>query len=454
MKTTTLLLLASAGVWTIGLRAADPADPQPASAATSAFLLERPATAALGDDLPGWFTLSGEIRFRYEDRRGLGFQRGADDGYGLARTRVNIGLKPTSWLEFSFQGQDARAPGIRNAGAGNSIYRDAFDVRQAYVKIGGGEASPVAVTVGRQLLLYGDQRLIGPLDWTNTSRSFDAVKLELQASKDVKLDFFSASVVQNDPNRRLDQSAEGNNLHGFYGSVKNVIPKSTLEPYVLWQTTPLVSNELNLRGDLDRYTGGARLWGKGIGPWDYNLALVRQWGHVAGAQIAAWGSYVEVGYSLQVPWKPRFSTEYTFGSGDSDPTDGRAGGFNDLFPTAHLWYGYNDLVGWRNLKNVRLGAQIQPLEKLGLRLDYHSFWLANRHDGLYNVAGVRTVAAPVRGAVATKIGDEVDLTVTLPLTPILTLGGGVGYLAPGGFLKERTPGHGNTFTYLFVAYKL
>ncbi len=449
MKTTTLLLLATAALW-----AADPADPQAAADRLPSSLLQKPATASLGDDLPSWLSLSGEIRFRYEDRRGLGFQKGNDDGYGLVRTRINVDLRPTSWLELSFQGQDARAPGIRNAGTGHSIYRDPLDVRQAYVKIGGREASPVAVTVGRQLLLYGDQRLVGPLDWTNTSRTFDAAKLELQAGKDVKLDFFSASVVQNDPDRRINRSAGGNNLHGFYGAVKNIVPRSTLEPYAFWQTTPLVTNELNLRGDLDRFTGGARLWGQGLGPWDYNLALARQWGSMAGAPIEAWGAYAEVGYSIQARWKPRLSAEYTFGSGDSDPADGRAGGFNDLFPTAHLWYGYNDLVGWRNLKNIRLGAQIQPRPKLGLRLDYHSFWLAHRNDGLYNVAGVRTVAAPQGGSAETKIGDEIDLTVTVPLTPILTLGGGVGRLLPGAFLKQQTPGYGNTFTYLFVAYKL
>ncbi|MCB9383960.1 MAG: alginate export family protein [Bryobacterales bacterium] len=413
--------------------------------------IDKPVSAYVTPALPSWLSLSGELRFRFEGRQGNGFRKGNDDGYGLFRTRVNIGVKAKPWLEFFFQGQDSRAPGHKNA---NGVFRDPFDVRQAYVKIGGGGESAVTVTAGRQLLLYGDQRLIGPLDWTNTSRTWDAVKLELRPSKDAKFDVFASSVVQNDPTGRINHHQDGANLHGVYGSIKKVIPKSTIEPFAMWQTNPLVVNELNFRGDLDRYTSGVRVWGKGLGAWDYNVAIVNQWGNVAGAKIGAWGSYAEVGYSIAAPWKPRAYAEYTFGSGDSNPNDNKIGGFNDLYPTAHLWYGYNDLVGWRNLKNVRLGLDLKPYRNLGVKLDYHSFWLANRNDGLYNVAGVRTVAAPAGGAASTKIGDEVDATFTIPVSKTITIGGGVGHMFTGAFLKQNTPGSGNTFTFLFTSFKL
>jgi len=444
-----LRLALGASVGLGALWGADPPSP-PADPPVETPVVERPAAAYLNDELPGWLDLSGEFRFRYEDRQGLGFREGADDGYGLVRTRVNLGVEAQPWLKLFFQGQDSRAPGHRNP---NGVFKDTFDIRQAYVKIGGQEGSPVAVTAGRQLLSYGDQRLIGALDWTNTSRAFDAVKLELTPASGSKLDVFSSSVVANDPDRRVNVSPEGNNLHGVYGAFSRIIPKSTLEPYVLWQTQPLVSNELQIRGDLDRYTAGFRLWSKSLGRWDYNLALVRQWGDAAGADIAAWGSYAELGYSIDAPLAPRLYAEYTFGSGDSDPGDGRIGGFNDLYPTAHLWYGYNDLVGWRNLKNVRFGADLRPHRKLKVKLDYHAFWLANRNDGLYNVAGVRTVAAPQGGAADAKIGDEVNATFVVPLTPTVTVGGGVGHLFPGAFLEANTSGHGNTFTFLFTSFR-
>ena len=115
--------------------------------------------------------------------------------------------------------------------------------------------------------------------------------------------------MQNNPNRRLDQRRDSANLHGAYASIRKLIPKSTIEPYLLWQTNPLVVNELNFRGDMDRYTGGVRVWGKGLGPWDYNLAVAKQWGEMGNADIGAWGSYVEVGYSIAAPLKPRLYAE-------------------------------------------------------------------------------------------------------------------------------------------------
>lgn len=416
-------------------------------------LIEKPVLSYVNDETPDWLSLSGEFRFRYEGRQGLGYVESNDDHYGLARTRVNIGVRPTKWLQFFFQGQDSRAPGIRDGATNNGVFRDPFDIRQAYVKFGGGESAPVGLTVGRQLLVYGDQRLIGALDWTNTSRAFDAVRLEVKPVDGVKFDVFSASVVQNNPNLRVNQSAEGNNLHGVYGGLSKLLPKSTVEPYLLWQTVPVIGSGAGPVGDHNRYTGGVRVWAKGLEGFDYNAAFAKQWGNVSFADIDAWGAYGEVGYTVKAPWSPRVYAEYTFGSGDSDSTDGKIGGFVDLFPTAHLWYGYNDLVGWRNLKNARVGLQLKPHSKVGLRLDYHSFWLANRNDGLYNVAGRSSVGAVSGGAADTKIGDEVDATITVPVTSLITLGGGVGHMLPGPFLEANTPGGSNTFTFLFTSFK-
>ena len=401
---------------------------------------------------PRWLSLSGEFRVRFESRRNLGYVEGADDDYGLVRTRVNVGVKPASWLQFGFQGQDARAPGIRESLGRNGAFRDGFDVRQAYVAFSGGAMSAVKLTVGRQLLLYGDQRLLGPLDWLNTARAFDAIKLELRAGP-AKLDFFSASVVRNDPLRRINRPAAGNNLHGSYGTLPNVLPKSTLEPYVLWQTNPSTVDELGQRGDMDRFTAGLRIWGKGLGPWDYNIAVANQSGRLGAAGIQAWGGYAEAGYTLDHPRRPRFYAQYTIGSGDSDPNDGVVGGFVDVYPTAHAFYGYNDLVGWRNIQNLRLGAEFSGHGKLRLRLDYHSFRLLDANDGLYQVAGRLSVPAPTGGAEDKDVGDEINVTVQAPLTPILSLAGGVGHFFPGPFVEANSPGHGHTFSYLGLSYK-
>jgi hypothetical protein len=441
----------TAGVADPAVATAGAAAPAAAPPALPAFS-QKPALAELNDDLPDWLSLSGEFRYRFEGRGGLGFSEGNDDGYSLLRTRLNIGIKPTDWLQFFVQGQDSRAPGMRE-GRANGVFRDPLDIRQAYVKIGGSEGSPVALTAGRQLLIYGDQRLIGALDWTNTSRAFDALKLEIKPAKDVKFDVFSASVVQNDPSRQINQSRRGNNIHGVWGVVGNIIPKSTFEPYVLLRADPAVLGE-GLRGDMDRYTGGFRLWAAGLAGWDYHLSFNKQWGHFGAGDIDAWAYYATLGHTFpSVAASPRVFAEYNFASGDDDPSDGRIGSFQDMYPTAHLWYGYNDLVGWRNIKNLRLGTQLKPHRKLKVGADYHSFWLANRRDALYTVGGGVGVRPPEGGAADSKVGDEIDLTLTIPVTKTTTLGGGVGHMFPGPFLKANSPGDSNTFVFLFAGYK-
>ena len=414
---------------------------------------ETPGTlqSGLGDELPGWLSLSGEFRFRFENGQGLGYSEDSDDGYGLTRTRLELGVRPVSWLNFGIQAQDSRAPGIRPALSNSGAVRDPFDLRQAYAEIGASR-SAASLKVGRQALIYGDSRLIGAPNWSNTSRVFDAVRLQVRGSG-AKLDLFSASVVRNDPNRRLNRSVEGEYLHGLYGSLENVIPGSTLEPYLLWQTKSSVVNELNAHGDLDRYTLGFRAWGKGLGPWDYNAALVRQWGQVAGSDIQAWAYYAELGYSIEARLNPRLYIHYNFGSGDKDSQDGRFGGFVNLYPTTAFLYGRANRVGWRNHKGLRLGSELKPHSKLTLLLEFHSFWLASKTDALYSPAGRVSVAPPSGGARDAKVGNEVDAVFTVPVTDNFSLGAGLAHMLPGPFVKANTPGHPFTYSYLFTSYK-
>ncbi len=414
---------------------------------------ETPGTlqSGLGDELPGWLSLSGEFRFRFENGQGLGYSEDSDDGYGLTRTRLELGVRPVSWLNFGIQAQDSRAPGIRPALSNSGAVRDPFDLRQAYAEIGASR-SAASLKVGRQALIYGDSRLIGAPNWSNTSRVFDAVRLQVRGSG-AKLDLFSASVVRNDPNRRLNRSVEGEYLHGLYGSLENVIPGSTLEPYLLWQTKSSVVNELNAHGDLDRYTLGFRAWGKGLGPWDYNAALVRQWGQVAGSDIQAWAYYAELGYSIEARLNPRLYIHYNFGSGDKDSQDGRFGGFVNLYPTTAFLYGRANRVGWRNHKGLRLGSEFKPHSKLTLLLEFHSFWLASKTDALYSAGGQVSVAPPPGGARDAKVGNEVDAVFTVPVTDNFSLGAGLAHMLPGPFVKANTPGHPFTYSYLFTSYK-
>ena len=153
----------------------------------------------------------GEYRLRVEGFGGGGFRQDNEDAYLLQRLRINMKLEPAPWIKLAFQGQDSRAfwnDKIPNA----PPYQDSMDLRLGYLELGDTEKRPVGLRVGRQELAFGEQRLIGHLNWTNTSRSFDAVRATLRHGR-YRLDAFAASVV-NARHGEFNKRTDGNNLHG------------------------------------------------------------------------------------------------------------------------------------------------------------------------------------------------------------------------------------------------
>ena len=102
-----------------------------------------------------------------------------DDNWLLQRFRLGVAIKPTDWLKIYAQAQDSREinsdrpdfPGLLGAEGD-----DAFDLRQGYIEIGNPKEFPLTLKAGRQILSYGDERVIGAFDWNNIGRTFDAVK--------------------------------------------------------------------------------------------------------------------------------------------------------------------------------------------------------------------------------------------------------------------------------------
>jgi hypothetical protein len=401
---------------------------------------DRTLSTYTGELLPRWLKLSGEFRTRVEGRTGFAFEPGNNDAYSLFRVRFNVALVPTTWLEVYFQGQDSRAPGL-DAGRPLAIFKDPADVRQAYVRIGSGR---IKLTVGRQLLNYGGQRVLGPLDWTNTSRNWDAAKLEL-GTADSKVDFFASSVVQTDANRWINQPRRGFNIHGAYGTFRKAVPHAILEPYLLWKT-----------GNASIWTGGLRMSSlpadAKLRGFDYQVETMTQWGRFANLDHRGWAVSFLGGrtFSKHVT-KPRVSVEYSAASGDSNPNDTVHRTFDHLLGTNHLFYGLVDAVGWQNMRNVRIGYDMKPTKRLQVIADYHWLWLGSASDGLYDVAGRMTVR-PKAGNTARAIGTEIDFTAVWTVSPQWKAGGGLGHLFAGQFLKQNSGGSGQTFPYLFAQY--
>ncbi len=401
--------------------------------------------------LPKWLRLGGEFRDRAEGRTAYGFRPGVDDAYDLTRARLSLEITPRDWVRGFFQVQDARVLGIDRSRVTPAL-KDVFDLRQGYVEFTAGEKTRLNLRIGRQELIFGTERLVGALDWGNTARSFDAARLTLSSAR-ARVDVFASSVVNININS-FDKPLPGQNLYGVYGSLKDIVPQSTLEPYVLWKTLPRARDELGASGDADIVTTGARFVGQLPRAFDYALEGARQEGHFASEEVSAWAIYGIGGLTaVRLPLKPRFSAEYDFATGDRSRTDGKISTFDQLYPTNHSYYGIADQVGWRNIKDFRSGVEVHPHAKLKITFDHHFFWLASAHDGLYNASGVLVVRPPASGALHTDVGREADIFAAWSPMREVTIGTGFGHLFPGRFLKENSPGSSTSFPYAFLTYR-
>jgi hypothetical protein len=107
----------------------------------------------------------------------------------------------------------------------------------AYAEFGDTGAGRYGLRVGRQELGYGELRLLGASNWANAATVFDAVRATWRPNKKYRMDAFAASVVH--PLRgEFNRHTPGNNLHGLYGGLEDVVPKATVEPYFFWRISP------------------------------------------------------------------------------------------------------------------------------------------------------------------------------------------------------------------------
>jgi hypothetical protein len=358
-------------------------------------------------------------------------------------------IRPESWLKFGFQAQDARVF-WKNQNPSAPPYQDTFDLRQAYVEVGDVEKGKASFRGGRQELAFGDERLIGNSNWTNTARSFDAVRGTLRSGR-YHVDLFAARVVRQQDGE-FDWSTPGNNLYGAYGGIEKLVPNATVEPYFFWRRQSALKTETGTVGIMNYGTVGLRWVGKLPASFDYALEMDRQSGSLGTDTIGAWAGHWVLGKTLPAKHlHPRIALEYNYASGDANPKDGHRGTFDQLYATGHDKYGMDDQVGWKNIRNARLSFETKPAKKWTAVARYDAWWLADPHDGLYTAASTLVVRV-ANGSAGRFVGQELDGFVAYNFSKQFQFGGGFGHIFPGTFLNHATQGQSYNFPYATTTF--
>ena len=447
--------------------------------------------------------IGANYRVRYEDKSGGGFtdagsnwdfsQRPADDTdnrYLLSRLmprvaytgkRLAVMLEGRASASIGDERFNAAAPGQglteNDAGA---------DIHQAFIFIGNHKEFPVSLKIGRQELVYGDQRLVGHFRWNNNARTFDAMKVRWQTSL-FGVDLFTGGVVYNDSNN-LNQSNSQDHFSGAYFNFPTLLKNEITEAYLFarnvergiasdnWTGVPA---PFRFPGAQDTYTAGVRVKSKSgaYGAWDYGAELMYQFGNrtavfpamtPAAALTAprldhqAAAAVLQAGYTwTEHPMQPRLAFLYSFGSGDKNSADAKSGTFQNLFPTNHLFYGYMDFSSLQNLHDFRLACTFKPTATSSVALEAHSHFLNRATDFWYNVAGVPrnfTGAAVGSGggyrinpSYSKHVGNEIDLVAAWTFKPYAQIEVAACRYFRGNYIKQSLAAVGSKDASYFYA---
>ena len=253
----------------------------------------------------------------------------------------------------------------------------------------------------------------------------------------------------------VDNEAYKSNDDIVFGGVDWTAPRGVLLEntevgafFIGYSDTRNPAEVAGLFGDIEVYTLGGSLLGVypvGKGRLDALLLGALQFGdyvdrgptsgvqnrdQFAGALVA------ELGYQRTDVWgKPWLRVGINWASGDGNLDDNDRNTFFNILPTNHLYYGYTDQLAFQNLTDLLLQLKLEPVEKLGVEITYHRFWLDSSADFRWAGTGAfsRTNLGYVRGASngSSDVGQELDILVSYPVTRWLSLLGGYSKLWGG-----------------------
>lgn len=417
----------------------------------------------LNEDGSVWVSFGGQIRERVEIWKDFNFGAPVaadhDDAFLLSRFRMHGDLRVGEHVRVFLEGKSSFATDRGLVGGRRLVDTDEIDLQNGFVDLSLRifEGGHFTLRAGRQEMAFGRQRLVSPLDWANTRRTFDGVSGIFKLQNWTVTGFWTLLVpVQK---YQFNTSHLSTQLYGIYATGKAPLTDAiSVDLYWLglrsnvgaFIGTPFAQYNGTV-GREHRHTLGGRLWGKiDRTAFDYEVEGAFQIGRVGEGRVDAFMITGQLGYTFaEFAGVPRLQLGLDYASGD-DKAGGNVHTFNQLFPLGHAYLGYIDTVGRQNIIDVNPGLSFQAFKKLVASLEGHLFWRADTHDALYNANG-NVVRAGAAGT-SSEIGSEVDLLFKYPFDRHLLGLLGYSHFFSGEFIKQSGPSKDIDFTYLTLQY--
>jgi Alginate export len=294
--------------------------------------------------------LGSDLRFRNEDyRNDLWDQAPApNDSYLWYRALPYAALRLGYYIRLFGQFQVSWSSGVQPAPGPTD--QTQIDLGQAFLEtiVPLGDIRGIA-RVGRQVLSYGTERLVGLRYGPNVLQPFDTSVGRLAAANgDWRVDLLYARPVATNPNGSFNDHTDYRRaLWGVYSAYSGLPWNAGADLYYLGYLNTNSTYEQGTGVEL-RNTLGLRLFGnaaavQGSGP-DWNFEFFYQFGDFNGVPfggqngpIEAWSVASDSGYTFgTLPWRPRIGLRANAISGDTDPNNPKLNSFNAMFPRGSI----------------------------------------------------------------------------------------------------------------------
>jgi hypothetical protein len=419
-----------------------------ANPANRTELLDRIKYIPLFDWGPFYFlSLGGDIREQYEFIENDNFGLGAvnNHGYWLQRIMLHsdwhFGPFFRAFIQLKTSEEEGRLPGPR------PIDRKRLDFNQAFVDFSYPRTNLsvndgwFTLRLGRQLIDFGDERLLAVREGPNTEQSFDGVRLTFNSPR-ARVDLFALQV---DADRSGYFDNDPGWSHETVWGMYSTFPLTTKSTAATFNNISLDLFYIGFQhgdarfnagvGDEIRHSIGGRLWrAHHINGLDFNLFGVYQFGSFSGKQINAFSAAIDAGYKLfNLPWAPRIAGSLQISSGGGN---GELETFNAMFPAGYYYGGaLVGQIGPANAIVLQPELDLHPTATLGIYLKTLFVWRQDTADALYNVPGGIILAGSINGR--RYVGASPELLFTQQIGRHMSLSLSYYHFSRGGFLTSQ-----------------
>lgn len=404
-------------------------------------------------NLPKWLSLSVEQRTRYETMDGS-FKAGGKGGDQQIPLQTDV-FAQARFNHFRFGGEflDARQLGSDLATGVNNTHVDEADLIQGYLAWSDQNflhsGLGTEITAGRQTLNFGSRRLVARNAMRNTINSFDGLRFRVLDYGNWQFNAFVTMPVNRYPSSAtaiLDgehdfDTADGKTgFSGGFFEMYNIGFGVNAEMYLyhLDEGDSAKSQTRNRR----YFTPGGRLYIKPAkGEVDFQLETIGQFGTIhtsatnnKALQHEAWYQHVDLGYTVDMNWKPRFAVLYDYASGDENPTDGNDERFDTLYGARRFEFGATGIYGAfarSNINSPGYNVGFSPLSNVQVGLSHRFYWLAEKKDA-WTTSGL----SDAKGKTDDYIGHQIELTSRWDVNSSLNFETGWAHLFKGEFAKN------------------